>query len=100
MSPSVHNYKKNTQLLYKAGSYDLTRVKLDQNTADKIYPIQIIPASSESEIASGWKVYEAELKKRFSDKYEDSATYIRLASFYYHYNSYVNVLEKKLVALA
>lgn len=100
MSPNVHNYKKNTQLLYKAGSYDLTRVKLDQNTADKIYPIQIIPTTSESEIASGWKVYEAELKKKFSDKYEDSATYIRLASFYYHYNSYVNVLEKKLVALA
>ena len=100
MTPDVHKYKKQSQLLHKAGYYNLARVKLDEKTADKIYPIVIVPVQTESEIASGWKTYENQLKRKFSDKYEDSATYIRLASYYYHHNSYLNALANKLQALA
>ncbi|HIE2280359.1 TPA: hypothetical protein ACXK4S_000685 [Pseudomonas aeruginosa] len=99
MTPDTHDYLRNSMLLYSGGSIALGRIKLDEKTAEKIYPVQIIPTSSESEIASGWKVYEAELKKKFADKYEDSATYIKIASLYFHYNSYLNALENKIVEL-
>jgi len=92
MPQSSHGYQGQSLYLFQGGSIELNFIeKLPQNTVDAIYPVVITPVDDQALIAEKASEYEAELRKN-----KVTEEHLKIAMFYFHNNSVLNVVKKNI----